>query len=231
MEDEAMRDAIRREAERHRRQVTGLVGFTLGLALLTLPLVILDTVEGHARLGLFAVMGVGLMVALAGFALAVRYMKNANSERVMTRGNSRDRVQREYAQYVGFMPIAMGLMTFISLRSTWAILSGQADLHDWGFAAAGPLCSLAILQVVAGLAKGQDRRTKRLLDDELVVSFRQRALNAGFGVAVAGLLIGFGAGLYEASWGVMAMPVTLAVAAAASAFRYAMLDRQADPNG
>lgn len=231
MSDVSMKEAILREAQRRRRQAAGLIVLSAGLALLLGPLAVLETVEGMARVAVFALMAAGLAVFLGGFTFAFRHKKNANSERVAMQGNSRDRVQREYAAYVGFLPVGTLLMNFIALRSTWDLLSGRGDLHDWGFAAVGPMGSLVILQVVAGLGRGQDRRTKRLLDDELVASFRQRGLNAGFAVAVAGLVIGFGAGLYEPAWGVMAMPITLAVAAAVAAFRYAMLDRQADPNG
>lgn len=231
MDDEAMKEAIRLEARRQGRQRAGLMVFTAGLVILVAPLVLLETATGVSRPALYVAMVVGLLVALFGFAVAVRFMKDANTERVALRGGFRDRVQREHARYIGFLPVGSLLMTWLSLKSTWTVLAGRGDFHDWAFAVTGPLISLAILQLVAGLGRGQDARTKRALDDELLASFRQRSLNTGFAVAVLGLVVGFAAGLYDPAWGVMALPIVLASAAAAAAFRYAQLDRLADPNG
>lgn len=231
MDDDAIKAAIRQEARRRLWQNGGLIVVTAGLALLCLPLVILDETKGAARIGLYGLMAAGLTVALVGFAVSVRFMKDANTERVAQRGGYRDRVQREHARYIGFLPVGSLLMTWLSLKSTWTVLAGRGDFHDWAFAVTGPLISLAILQLVAGLGRGQDARTKRALDDELLTSFHQRSLNTGFAVAVMGLVVGFAAGLYDPAWGVMALPIVLASAAAAAAFRYAQLDRQADPNG
>lgn len=204
---------------------------TAGLVFLVAPLVLLENTPAVPRPALFIVMAAGLLAMLFGFAVSVRFMRDANSERVAQRGGYRDRIQREYALSVGYMPVASLLLTVLSLRSAWAVLTGQADLHDWGLAAMGPMAALVILQMVAGLGRGQDRRMKRALDEELLRSFRGRALNVGFAVAVVGLVVGFGAGLINPVWGVMSLPIVLATAAAAAALRYAHLDRKADLKG
>ena len=231
MDDDAIKEAMRLEARRRRWQSGGLIGFTAGLSLLTFPLVVWDGATGAARTGLIGLMITGLIVALGGFAVSVRFMRDSNTERVAQLGSYRDRVQRDYARNIGFLPVGSLLMTYLSLRSTWKVVSGAGDLADWAFAAVSPMISLVILQLVAGLGRGQDARMKRALNDELLASFRQRALNTGFAVAVAGLVLGFGAALFQPTLGVMSLPIVLAAAATAAAFRYAQLDHAADTNG
>lgn len=226
-------EKARANEERRSRRLT-MVGLLGGAGVTAGVCGLLLSTQGKGMAAVAgAVMGLlGVAVVVGSFALAGRYLPNGDTIKVENaKGGYRDRVQREHAHQLGFMPIATLLMNFIALRSTWAVLTGEADFHDLVFAATGPLASIMILQLVAGRWRGQDARTKRMLDEELLVSFRRRALNLGFGVAVAGVVLGFAAGLYNPSWGVMSLPIILAVAAAVSAFRYAQLDRQADLHG
>jgi hypothetical protein len=81
--------------------------------------------------------------------------------------------------------------------------------------------------MVTGYDIRGDRRLKRLLEDELTLSFRRSALNAALGVALAGMLVVFALGLWKPQAAVAAMPGLMFVTASAAGLRYWQLDRRA----
>lgn len=231
-----MEDAKRRRrveaGQQQRLRIWSLWGMGVGACLILLGIVFLSEqgASPHPVAILLAVLG-GAMMAV-GLWAAFRFQKGEAAAAARRAGGSyRDRAQREYAQSIQFMPAVSLLVHITSLRVSWDILQGRGDLADWAFAAMGPMVSLAILMMVAGLGNRGDRKLQRLLQDELTQSFRRRALSLALGVAGVGMGAGFVVGLYRPEWGVMAMPLILMAASATAAWRYAWLDRKADPNG
>ena len=100
-------------------------------------------------------------------------------------------------------------------------------MDDWYTAALSPVVSCVLLSMVTGYDIRGDRRLKRLLEDELTLSFRRSALNAALGVALAGMLVVFALGLWKPQAAVAAMPGLMFVTASAAGLRYWQLDRRA----
>ncbi|MNE58688.1 hypothetical protein D3C80_1537310 [compost metagenome] len=98
---------------------------------------------------------------------------------------------------------------------------------DWSMAALSPMIPMVLLLMVAGLDNPGDKKMKRLLEDELTLSFRRSALNVALAVAMVGLLSVFALGLWRPEAAVAAMPGLMFVTASAAGLRYWQLDRRA----
>lgn len=216
--------------ERRRSQRLWMAAGLGGLGLTALPCSILlwDTgwplAEPLALVLAFA--GVGGVVA--SFAWGGRYMPNGDTVRVQNaRGGYRDMVQKKRAVSMAVMPLTSLYLVYQGTLGAWNIASGEGDKLDWYMIGLSPLVSFVVLMMVAGLDNPGDKKMKRLLEDELTLSFRRAALNAALGVALAGMVVVFGLGLWRPEAAVAAMPGLMFVTASAAGLRYWQLDRRA----
>ncbi len=170
----------------------------------------------------------GLGVVIASFPLAGRFLSDGDTIRVENaRGGYRDSVQKKRAVQMAIMPLTSLYLVLQGTISAWAIAGGQAGPQHWLMVALSPMISAVLLMMVAGLDNPGDKKMKRLLEDELTLSFRRSALNAALGVAMIGLLVVFALGLWKPQAAVAAMPGLMFVTASAAGLRYWQLDRRA----
>ena len=216
--------------ERQRTQrlwmAAGLGG--LGVAALPCSILLWETGWPLAELLALVLAFAGVGVVLASFAWGGRYMPNGDTVRVENaRGGYRDMVQKQRAVSMALMPV---MTLFVVTRGTsgaWDIARGQGDQLDWIMVGLSPMISVMVLLMVAGLDNPGDKKMKRLLEDELTLSFRRDALGVALAVAMIGLLAVFGLGLWQPEAAVAAMPGLMFVTAWAAGLRYWQLDRRA----
>ena len=175
---------------------------------------------------ILGIIGVGVVVA--SVAWAGRYMPNGDTVRVENaKGGYRDKVQKKRAVSLALMPLTSLFLVYQGTLGAWHIANGQAGTQDWSMVCLSPMISLFLLSMVAGLDNRGDKKMKRLLEDELTLSFRRDALSVALGVAMVGLIVVFGLGLWRPEAAVAAMPGLMFVTASAAGLRYWQLDRRA----
>ena len=219
-----------RANERHRTQRLWLAAGAGGLGLTALPCagLLWDTgwPLGEPLAVVLGIVGVGVVVA--SIAWAGRYMPNGDTVRVESaKGGYRDKVQKQRAVSMALMPVTSAYLVYQSTLGAWEIASGRGEGLDWMMVGLSPMVSLVLLLMVAGLDNPGDKKMKRLLEDELTLSFRRDALNVALAVAMLGLLVIFGLGLWRPEAAVAAMPGLMFVTSSAAGLRYWQLDRRA----
>nr|WP_314431179.1 hypothetical protein [uncultured Brevundimonas sp.] len=216
--------------ERHRVRRLWMAAGLGGLGLTALPCagLLWDTgwPLGEPLAVILAIMGVGVVVA--SVAWAGRYMPNGDTVRVENaKGGYRDSVQKKRAVSMALMPLTSMYLVYQGTLGAWHIANGQGDAQAWSMVGLSPIISVFLLLMVAGLDNRGDKKMKRLLEDELTLSFRRDALNVALAVAMIGLVAVFGLGLWRPEAAVAALPGLMFVTASASALRYWQLDRRA----
>lgn len=216
--------------ERRRKQRLWMVSAWggLGAAAFVGGLVYAKTDGGWATtIGGLVTVG-GLAAIIISFARAGRYMPDGDTIRVENaKGGYRDEVQRQWAVKLAVMPLTSLYLVYRGTLGAWNIASGQGDKLDWYMIGLSPVISVLLLVMVAGLDNPGDKKMKRLLEDELTLSFRRDALNAALAVAMVGLIVVFGLGLWRPEAAVAALPGLMFVTASAAGLRYWQLDRRA----
>lgn len=178
---------------------------------------------------------VGTVLALLGLcavgvSMVLGMMNGPDSDTIRVeraKAGYRDSVQKKRAVAMATMPLSSLILVYLGTKSAWAIAGGQGDWGDWHMAALSPVVSGLLLSMVTGFDIRRDRRLKRLLEDELTLSFRRSALNAALVVALAGMVVVFALGLWKPQAAVAAMPGLMFVTASAAGLRYWQLDRRA----
>jgi hypothetical protein len=219
-----------RANERHRTQRLWMAAGAGGLGVAALPCAVFLWNTGWPACEPLAVMlaVVGISVVASSFAGGGRHMPNGDTVRVENaKGGYRDMIQKQRAVSMALMPITSLYLVYRGTLGAWNIANGQGDQADWSMTALSPMIPLVLLLMVAGLDNPGDKKMKRLLEDELTLSFRRDALNVALGVAMIGLLVVFGLGLWRPEAAVAALPGLMFVTASASALRYWQLDRRA----
>jgi len=170
----------------------------------------------------------GLCALVVSMVLGMLNGPDSDTIRVQrAKGGYRDSVQKKRAVSMAIMPLTSLILVYLGTRSAWVIAGGQGDLDDWHMAALSPVVSGVLLMMVTGFDIRGDRRLKRLLEDELTLSFRRSALNTALGVALAGMVVVFVLGLWKPQAAVAAMPGLMFVTASAAGLRYWQMDRRA----
>lgn len=170
----------------------------------------------------------GLCALAVSMVLGMLNGPDSDTIRVeQAKGGYRDNVQKKRAVSMAIMPLTSLILVYLGTRSAWAIAGGQGNWDDWKMAALSPVVSGVLLMMVTGFDIRGDRRLKRLLEDELTLSFRRSALNTALGVALAGMVVVFVLGLWKPQAAVAAMPGLMFVTASAAGLRYWQLDRRA----
>lgn len=170
----------------------------------------------------------GLCALAVSMGLGMLNGPDSDTVRVeQAKGGYRDNVQKKRAVSMAIMPLTSLILVYLGTRSAWAIAGGQGNWDDWKMTALSPVVSGVLLMMVTGFDIRGDRRLKRLLEDELTLSFRRSALNAALGVALAGMVVVFALGLWKPQAAVAAMPGLMFVTASAAGLRYWQLDRRA----
>ncbi|MFC5372267.1 hypothetical protein ACFPIF_06890 [Brevundimonas faecalis] len=181
------------------------------------------------------VANVGAVLALPGFCavfasmmLAMFHGPDIDTIRVeRAKGGYRDSVQKQRAVSMAIMPLTSLALVCLGTASAWAIVGGRGDWDDWHLVALSLVVSALLLTRVTGFDIRDDKKMKRLLEDELTLSFRRSALNTALGVALAGMVVVFVLGLWKPQAAVAAMPGLMFVTASAAGLRYWQLDRRA----
>ena len=227
MDDELQRAKVNeRRRVRRLRMVAALGG--MGATAGVLGLVLAGNGEGWASAAGVVLALAGLGAAVASFPLAGRYLPDGDTIRVENaRGGYRDMVQKKRAVSMALMPLTSLFLVYRGTLGAWNIASGQGERLDWMMVGLSPMISIVLLMMVAGLDNRGDKKMKRLLEDELTLSFRRDALNAALAAAMVGLLVVFGLGLWRAEAAVAALPGLMFVTASAAGLRYWQLDRRA----
>lgn len=230
MDEIKRREVLARERRRTRKLWACSALGAAGLVVMIGGASLFDAWPAQPGLGLVVGAG-GFMagVAMVGvsFALAGRYASTGDTLKLQG-GSYRDKVQRDRARSMAYLPITGVYLTYMSAVSAWSIATGAGEWLDWLMAVLGPLPSGVLLLMVAGLDNPGDKRMKRLLEDELTLSFRAKALNTALAVAVPGMIVVFGLGLWRPAAAVAGIPVLLFVASSVAGLRYYLLDREAE---
>lgn len=217
--------------ERHRARRLWMAAGLGGLGLTALPCagLLWDTgwPLGEPLAVILGIIGVGVVVV--SVAWAGRYMPNGDTVRVENaKGGYRDKVQKKRAVSLALMPLTSLFLVYQGTLGAWHIANGQPGTQDWSMVCLSPMISLFLVSMVAGLDNRGDKKMKRLLEDELTLSFRRDALNMALGVAMVGLIVVFGLGLWRPEAAVAALPGLMFVTASAAGLRYWQLDRRAN---
>ncbi|PQZ75353.1 MULTISPECIES: hypothetical protein [unclassified Brevundimonas] len=226
--DEELQRAKANERRRVRRlrmvAALGGMGATAGV----LGLVLAGNGKGWTSAAGVVLAFAGLGAVVASLPLAGRYLPDGDTIRVENaRGGYRDMVQKKRAVSMALMPLTSLFLVYRGTLGAWNIASGQGEGLDWMMVGLSPMISIVLLMMVAGLDNRGDKKMKRLLEDELTLSFRRDALNAALAAAMVGLLVVFGLGLWRAEAAVAALPGLMFVTASAAGLRYWQLDRRA----
>jgi hypothetical protein len=230
MDDQERRDVRARERRRTQRLAicAGLGG--VGLALLVTGLLVMEEWPANPEMGRLiggATMMAGIAAMIGSAFFARRFLPNDDTVRFQG-GSYRDRAQRQRALSMAAMPIIGANLTFYSVKAGWGLASGAPGGSDYLMVAVGPMVAGLMLLMVAGLDNPRDKRMKRLLEDELTLSFRHRALATALGVAAVGMVGVFALGLWRPAAAVAALPALLYLTATAAVLRYWWLDREAE---
>ena len=202
----------------------GGVGIAAGIG----GLLLATNGEGRVSLAGAFIGFLGLAGVAASVSWAGRYLPNGDTVRVENaKGGYRDMVQRQRAVSMALMPLTSLFLVYRGSMGAWDVATGQGDHLDWLMIGLSPVISIVLLMMVAGLDNPGDKKMKRLLEDELTLSFRRDALNVALAVAMIGLLVVFGLGLWRAEAAVAALPGLMFVTASAAGLRYWQLDRRA----
>lgn len=227
-----MSDELERAKANERRRVRRLqMGAALGGVGLTAAfcgVLMVKRSEGRTVIAGGVLGLLGLCALAVSMVLGMLNGPDSDTVRVeQAKGGYRDNVQKKRAVSMAIMPLTSLILVYLGTRSAWAIAGGQGNWDDWKMTALSPVVSGVLLMMVTGFDIRGDRRLKRLLEDELTLSFRRSALNAALGVALAGMVVVFALGLWKPQAAVAAMPGLMFVTASAAGLRYWQLDRRA----
>jgi len=227
MSDELERaKANERRRVRRLRMIAALGG--VGLAVAFCGVFLAQRSEEHAATVGAILALLGLCAVVASAVLGMHNGPDSDTIRVeRSKGGYRDSVQKKRAVAMAFMPFASLFLVYQGTISAWAIAGGQGEALNWKMVALSPMMSAVHLMMVTGFDIRGDKKMKRLLEDELTLSFRRSALNAALGVALAGMVVVFALGLWKPQAAVAAMPGLMFVTASAAGLRYWQLDRRA----
>lgn len=224
--DDDLKRATTNERRRLRRLRMAAALGGVGFAVAFCGVLLAQRSEEGAGAAFLALLGLSAIVASA--VLGMHNGPDSDTIRVeRAKEGYRDAVQKKRAVSMAIMPLTSLILVYLGTKSAWAIAGGQGDLDDWHMAALSPVVSGLMLSMVTGFDIRGDRRLKRLLEDELTLSFRRSALNTALGVALAGMVVVFALGLWKPQAAVAAMPGLIFVTASAAGLRYWQLDRRA----
>lgn len=226
--DDDLRRAKANERRRVRRlQMVAALG-GVGLTAVICGVSLINRSEGRAA-SVGTILGMaGVCAVIASLVLGMLNGPDSDTIRVeRAKGGYRDTVQKKRAVSMAIMPLTSLILVYLGTRSAWAIAGGRGDWDDWKMAALSPVVSALLLMMVTGFDIRGDKKMKRLLEDELTLSFRRSALNLALGVALAGMVVVFALGLWRPQAAVAAMPGLMFVTASAAGLRYWQLDRRA----
>lgn len=194
-------------------------GFALGMAR-----------EGDAATGWGVLAGVGMAAVVVGLVklwIDQQVDIEANDPGGSTK---RERLQAQRSRMLWIFPIVAVVFLFQATRGSIEILNGSDDFKHYINIALPVLYAWVVAMIVMGW-DGHTRKNRKLMEDELTVLIRARAMTASAIVMMLGLTIAFGLGLWRTEMGVLAIPFVLTAGAATAGIRFAWLDREAGRDG
>lgn len=227
-----MGDDLQRAKANERRRVRRLqmIAALGGVGLTAIVCGALLAQRSEDRATIFGTVLALLGLCAVGVSMVLGMMNGPDSDTIRVeraKAGYRDSVQKKRAVAMAIMPLTSLILVYLGTTSAWVIAGGGGDGGDWKMVALSPVGSAVLLMMVTGFDIRGDRRMKRLLEDELTLSFRRSALSLALGVALAGMVVVFALGLWKPQAAVAAMPGLMFVTASAAGLRYWQLDRRA----
>lgn len=230
MDHQERREAQAREETRIQRQRFCILLSMVGLCSAVGAVIVwMESPEafGSDPWPIWLILACGVAAMIFGAWRSQKFLPNDDT-RILAKGSYRDRVQRQRAHSMAILPISGGYLTVMSVKAAWGVVTGEVDSLDYLMVVMGPMVAGVMLLMVAGLDNPGDKKMKRLLEDELTLSFRRRALATALGVATIGMVVVFAIGLWRSAAAVAALPALLYLTGTAAVLRYWWLDREAE---
>ncbi|WP_426027902.1 hypothetical protein [Brevundimonas sp. TWP2-3-4b2] len=174
--------------------------------------------------------GVGFSFILAGAILAWRMRPGDRSWISEAPQGQRDRLQAQRSRQLFVFPAVALIFLALALDAIRNVASGQGELRDY-LSIMLPVLYAWLTAAIAMGWDGQSRQNRRLLEDELTVVIRARAITTAFLVLMAGATIALALFMISTEYGAIALLVALAAAGATAGVRFAWLDREAGQDG
>ncbi|WP_297514511.1 hypothetical protein [uncultured Caulobacter sp.] len=169
----------------------------------------------------FAV-GLGAALAIGG---AIKFKRSPLSE--TPAAGRLDTLQRQRSRQLVVLPALMLMLLGQAIGGLHALATGEARMVSYIQILMPVLYGWLIPAIVMGW-DGQSRRHRRYLDDEFTRALRSQALTAAFLCLMAGTTAALGLGLWRPIFGVVALPLVLAISGAVAGLRFAWLEREAE---
>lgn len=202
----------------------------LGLPALIGGFILGQGLEGDAATGAGVLAGVGFSCILIGVVFAWRMRPGDTSWMSEATRNKRDRLQAQRAGQLFVFPAVAVIFLALALDPVRAVVEGEGDFGDYLHILLPVLYAWLTTAIAMGW-DGQSRANRRLLEDELTVVIRARAMTSAFMVMMGGATVSLVLMLAEPLYGAIALLVSLAAAGATAGVRFAWLDREAGRDG
>jgi hypothetical protein len=186
--------------------------------------------SGDAATGPGVLAGIGFSCMLVGAFIAWR--TRPGDKRWMTEAprTRRDRLQAQRSAQLFMFPAVAVIFLALALNPVRDVSAGEGQLRDY----------LAILLPVlyawgtVSIAMGWDhnsRQNRRVLEDELTIAIRARAMTAAFLVLMIGATAALALFLVRPELGAIGLMIAIAAGGATAGVRFAWLDREAGQDG
>lgn len=143
---------------------------------------------------------------------------------------TRERLQTDRSWQLWVYPLLAVAFLVLAISAIGDILEGTGRVSDYLQALLPVLYAWLVVAITLGW-DGHARENRRLLEDELTLVIRARAMTAAAVVLMAGLTIAFGLALWRTEIGIMALLFALTAGGATAGIRFAWLDREAGRDG
>jgi len=177
-------------------------------------------------LTVWTMIAAGLVMLVMGGWLAWRSWPGSSSTLLLRLSGERDKVHNKQARYMLITLIAAIGMLPAAFQASSIILARHSVWSDWVMAI---LLSALIPGLILGaLLNGGGTKLDYIYDEELIQSFRARALGVGYPTAMLVLAALFWLGLFRPNWAVLAAPSALLICVTVPAWTFAWLNLRSE---
>lgn len=136
--------------------------------------------------------------------------------------------RRRRSSYLTVALTAMLVSLLFGVRAGYHMTHGGLRSVDFIMLFECEFVSFSSFVVLQGWTGRRPSRKERLLEDELTRAIRDRALQFGFLMLYASLLVVVAVAVWRPAWGLMLLPTLPVVGASAGLLRFVQLDRRAE---